>query len=128
MSRTLGALAFIVGLGISVTPGLADERGAAAGVVTGAVAGAVVGGPIGAVIGAVVGGAVVGTATGPSTLANAQIEEPSPLLEQRGMVQRQVRHHGGRVVQEPQTTGSVVETTCVRDARGNTRCRREVVR
>jgi hypothetical protein len=118
MFNTLGALAFIIALGSSAAPGLADERGAAAGAVTGAVAGAVVGGPIGAVIGAVVGGAVVGTATGPSTLANAQIEEPAPLLEQRGMVQRQVRS----------ATGSVVETTCVRDARGNTRCRREVVR
>src|SRR5215203_2645645 len=115
---------------LSAAPTLvsATEEGAAAGAVTGAVAGAVVGGPIGAVIGAVVGGAVVGTATGPSTLANAQIEEPSPLLQQRGMVQRQVRHRGGRVVQEPETTGSVVETTCVRDARGNTRCRREFVR
>jgi hypothetical protein len=50
------------------------------------------------------------------------------LLEQRGMVQRQVRSRGGRMVQEPEATGSVVETTCVRDARGNTRCRREVVR
>jgi hypothetical protein len=128
MFNTLGALAFIIALGSSAAPGLADERGAAAGAVTGAVAGAVVGGPIGAVIGAVVGGAVVGTATGPSTLANAQIEEPSPLLQRRGMVQRQVRSRGGGMVQEPEATGGVVETTCVRDARGNTRCRREVVR
>ena len=111
MSKIPGALGFIIALSGSAAPCVADERGAAAGAVTGAVAGAVVGGPIGAVIGAVVGGAVVGSATGPSVLANAPIEEPAPLLEQRGMVQRQVRSRGGGMVQEPEATGSVVETT-----------------
>jgi hypothetical protein len=46
----------------------------------------------------------------------------SPLLQQRGMVQRQVRSRGGGMVQEPEATGGVVETTCVRDARGSLVC------
>jgi hypothetical protein len=64
---------------LAATPraALADERGAAAGVVTGAVAGALVGGPVGAVIGAAVGGVVVGTATSQDALASAELAAAS---------------------------------------------------
>ena len=104
------------------TPGTAkaDDTGAVSGAVAGAVVGAIVGGPIGAVIGAGLGGVVAGAATGPNTYAGLQPEHRASVVQQRGLVDR------GSA--EPLVTGSVVETTCVRDRRGNTRCRNEVVR
>jgi hypothetical protein len=84
--------------------------------------GAVIGGPVGAVIGAAVGGVVVGSATGPNTLQDAQTPA---LVQERGFVQPVGPR---RVIREPLTTGSVIETTCVRDRRGNSRCRNEIVR
>ena len=97
---------------------------ASKGTCAGAVVGAVVGGPIGAVIGAGLGGVVAGAATGPNTYAGLQPEHRASIVQQRGLVDRR----SARVVQEPLVTGSVIETTCVRDRRGNTRCRNEVVR
>jgi hypothetical protein len=104
--------------------GKADDTGAVSGAVAGAVVGAVVGGPIGAVIGAGLGGVVAGAATGPNTYAGLQPEHRASIVQQPGLVDRR----SARVVQEPLVTGSVIETTCVRDRRGNTRCRNEVVR
>jgi uncharacterized protein YcfJ len=102
----------------------ANDQGAVAGAASGAVLGAVVGGPIGAVIGAAVGGVVVGSATGPNTYSNLQHEQVPSAVQQRRLVQPQVP----RDFREPITTGSVIDTTCIRDRRGNTRCRNEVVR
>jgi phage tail tape-measure protein len=119
------AVAIVVALVAASSPGRADDKGAVAGAATGAIVGAVVGGPIGAVIGAALGGVVVGSATGPNAYATLQQGQQPSVLEQRGLVQRGTPR---RVVQEPLTTGSVIETTCVRDRRGNTRCRNEVVR
>ena len=104
---------------------MANEQGAAAGAVTGAVAGALIGGPVGAVIGAAVGGVVVGTATSPQAHGNAEAAPP-PVTQDRVLVQRP-RPRGSAVVVDPETTGSVVETTCV-EARGNMKCRNQAVR
>ena len=117
MSRTIIAVAAALLLSAAPQPALATEQGAAAGAVTGAVAGAIVGGPVGAAIGAVVGGVTIGVASGPSE-ANA-VQPPDAPVEPRS---------GARAPYDPATTGSVFETTCIRDARGVARCRREVVR
>jgi phage tail tape-measure protein len=118
MSR---ALFGIVAAGmIMAAPNVASatEEGAVAGAVTGAVAGAAVGGPVGALIGAVVGGVAIGSATEPAANA-ASPEDPGEPSSARHL----------QVVPDPQTTGTVVETrTCVRDASGVSRCRREVPR
>jgi hypothetical protein len=127
MHKAIVVLSFVAALSSISTPGLAGDTGAAGGAVAGAVVGAVVGGPIGAVIGAAVGGVVVGTATGPNTVAAVRHEQPPSLAHERGLVQRQPSRRAG-LMQDPQTTGSVIETTCVRDRRGNTKCRNEVVR
>jgi len=121
MSRALIVVTTALLLSAAPTLVSANEEGAAAGAVTGAVAGAVVGGPIGAVIGAVVGGATVGAATGPGAEANAQGQAPAPVpAGQRVLVPASP---------EPETTGTVVETrTCVRDAQGVARCRRDFAR
>jgi outer membrane lipoprotein SlyB len=92
---------------------LADEKGAAAGAITGGVAGALVGGPIGAIIGAGIGGVAGGAVTGPAAV---QVEQPSSVVRERVLVRRPV-------TEEPEATGSVVQTTCVEDARGNRTCR-----
>jgi hypothetical protein len=126
MSKRLVAFAFLASLLAAPNAVLANDQGAAAGAVTGAVAGALVGGPVGAVIGAAVGGVVVGTATGPNTLASAEVQEPATLP--RVLVPRQAARHGRAVVVDPEATGSVVETTCVQDARGNMKCRNQAVR
>jgi uncharacterized protein YcfJ len=128
MRKPLTAIAVVVALLGAPEPGKADDKGAIAGVATGAVVGAVVGGPIGAIIGAGIGGVVTGAATGPNTYATLQQEQQTgSVVEQRGLVQRRTPRSAG-LIQEPLTTGSVIETTCVRDRRGNTRCRNEVVR
>jgi hypothetical protein len=128
MSKRLVAFAFLASLLAAPNAVLANDQGAAAGAVTGAVAGALVGGPVGAVIGAAVGGVVVGTATGPNTLASAEVQEPATLPQERVLVPRQAARHGRAVVVDPEATGSVVETTCVQDARGNMKCRNQAVR
>jgi phage tail tape-measure protein len=124
MSRRL--LAIPLAAALLAAPGLAhaNEQGAAAGAVTGAVAGALVGGPVGAVIGAAVGGVVVGTATGQNAHANVEVAPPPSVTQDRVLVQRR----GRAPVVDPETTGSVVETTCVQDARGNMKCRNEAIR
>ena len=105
-------------LTLAPTLALANEQagGAAAGAVTGGVAGAIVGGPVGAAIGAIVGGTVGVAASNPGP--EAVVEQPAPPVERRG---------GRAPVYDPDATGSVLETTCTRDARGMTRCRRQVV-
>jgi hypothetical protein len=120
------AIAIVVALVAASSPGRADDKGAVAGAATGAIVGAVVGGPIGAVIGAAVGGVVVGSATGPNAYAILQHGQMPSVLQDRGLVQ--ARPGRTRIMQEPFATGSVIETTCVRDRRGNSRCRNEVVR
>jgi hypothetical protein len=120
------AIAIVVALVGASEPGRADDRGAVAGVASGAIVGAVVGGPIGAVIGAAVGGVVVGSATGPNAYATLQPGQMPSGLQERGLVQ--ARPGRTRLMQEPLATGSVIETTCVRDRHGNSRCRNEVVR
>jgi phage tail tape-measure protein len=127
MRKAMVVLGFVTALCSTSTPGFADDTGAAGGAVAGAVVGAVVGGPIGAVIGAAVGGVVGGAATGPNTVAAVRHEQPPPVAHERGLVQREPSRRA-RLMQGPQTTGGVVETTCVRDRRGNTKCRNEVVR
>jgi hypothetical protein len=115
---------------LMVAPSLAtaNDQGAAAGAATGAVAGALVGGPVGAVIGAIVGGAAVGAATGPNEhVAAVSNEPPAPLAADRVLLRPQSTP-GTRLRHEPETTGGVVETTCVRDRRGNAKCRHQVVR
>jgi phage tail tape-measure protein len=121
------AIAIVVALVAASSPGRADDKGAVAGAATGAIVGAVVGGPIGAVIGAAVGGVVVGSATGPNAYATLQQGQTPSVLQERGLVQP-ARPGRTRIMQEPLTTGSVIQTTCVRDRRGNSRCRNEVVR
>src|SRR5829696_3184878 len=113
MSRALIVVTTALLLSAAPTLVSATEEGAAAGTV--------VGGPIGAVIGAVVGGATVGAATGPGAEANAQGQAPAPVpAGQRVLVPASP---------EPETTGTVVETrTCVRDAQGVARCRRDFAR
>jgi hypothetical protein len=132
-------------LSVAPTVTLANEQGAVAGAATGAVAGAIVGGPIGAAIGAVVGGAAGGIASGPNQDAIA-VEEPGVVPQRRlapvapaGRVMSYEepavvpeRRIGGPVAPralpyEPEATGSIIETTCVRDTRGVARCRREAV-
>jgi hypothetical protein len=127
MRNALVVLGFVAALSSISSPGVADDKGAAGGAAAGAVVGAVVGGPIGAVIGAAVGGVVVGAATGPNTVAAVRHEQPPPVTHERLLVQRQPSTRG-RLMQDPAITGSVIETTCVRDRRGNTKCRDKVVR
>ena len=108
MSLALIRFAFLCAL-LSVSyPALAEEKGAAAGAITGGIAGALVGGPVGAIIGAGIGGVAGGALTSPAAV---QVEQPSLL------VRRPVP------TQEPEVTGSVVQTTCVEDARRNRTCR-----
>jgi phage tail tape-measure protein len=126
MSRRLIAIPFLLGLLAAPTFASANEQGAAAGAVTGAVAGALIGGPVGAVIGAAVGGVVVGTATSPQAHSNVEFTPP-PVTQDRVLVQRPASR-AGTVVVDPETTGSVVETTCVQDRRGNMKCRNQAVR
>jgi hypothetical protein len=118
MSRVLIAAAVALTFAAAPKLAVASEEGAAAGAVTGAVAGAIVGGPVGAVVGAVVGGVTVGVASGPSNSATPVEAAPG----QRSAASP------GTLPYEPETTGSVLETTCTRDARGIARCRRAVVR
>jgi len=102
----------------------ANEQGVAAGAVTGAVAGAVVGGPIGAAVGAVVGGIAGGAATGPSSPGSDQVQG-GPRLAPVPPELQPAAPQTGALVQEPETTGSVVmERTCVRNAEGTVTCRR----
>ena len=114
MSSALVRVAFLCTLLSVPNVALAGEKGAAAGAITGGVAGALVGGPIGAIIGAGIGGIAGGAVTGPATV---QVEQPSSVGRERVPVRRPV------VSEEPEATGSVVETTCVEDARGNRTCR-----
>jgi hypothetical protein len=119
MRRPLVVVTTALMLSAAPTVASATEQGAAAGAVTGAVAGAVVGGPIGAVIGAVVGGVTVGAATGPDAVASAQVNRPHPVRAGQGVMET-VSRPG------PETTGTIIETrTCVRDAQGVSRCRRD---
>ena len=112
------ACALMIGLGPSTA--MANEEGAAAGAVTGAVAGAVVGGPIGAVIGAVVGGVAGNAAVGPADAQAEVAQVPGP-----GPAQSRVAVPAGpALVQDPETTGTIVEQrTCVREADGKATCR-----
>ena len=119
MSRAPVVLTALM-LTVAPTFALAGEQqagGAAAGAVTGGVAGAIIGGPVGAAIGAIVGGTVGVAATAPGNDPNVQ--DPAALNERRA--------GAPRLPYEPEATGSVLETTCVRDARGVPRCRRAVV-
>jgi phage tail tape-measure protein len=127
MRKAVLVLGFVTALCSTSTPGVAGDAGAGGGAVAGALVGAVVGGPIGAVIGAAVGGVVVGAATGPNTVAAVRPEHPPSFAHERGLVQREPSRRA-RLMQDPQATGSVIETTCVRDRRGNTKCRNEAVR
>ena len=111
MSSALVRFAFLSALLFVPNVALADDKGVAAGAITGGVAGALVGGPIGAIIGAGIGGVAGGAITGGP--AAVQVEQP----RERVLVRRPV------LTQEPEATGSVVETTCVQDARGNRTCR-----
>ena len=119
MSSALVRFAFLSCLLSVPNLALADEKGAAAGAITGGVAGALVGGPIGAIIGAGIGGVAGGAVTGPATV---QVEQPSQVGRERVLVRRPVP------TEEPEATGSVVETTCVEDARRNRTCRGRRVR
>jgi phage tail tape-measure protein len=127
MRKAMVVLGLATALCSISNPSFADDTGAAGGAVAGAVVGAVVGGPIGAVIGAAVGGVVGGAATGPNTVAAVRHEQPPSVARERGLVQREPSRRA-RLIQDSQTTGSVIETTCVRDRRGNTKCRNEAVR
>jgi hypothetical protein len=113
MCTGLVRFAFLTMLLSAPNIALADERGVAAGAITGGVAGALVGGPIGAIIGAGIGGMAGGTITSPTAV---QVEPPPRAIERV-----LVRHPTSR--DEPEVTGSVVQTTCVQDARGNRTCR-----
>ena len=113
---------FVTALMLTLAPtfALANEQqagGAAAGAVSGGVAGAIIGGPVGAAIGAIVGGTVGVAASDPGNDPNLQ--DPAVLNGRRA--------GASPLPYEPQATGSVLETTCMRDARGVTRCRRQVV-
>jgi hypothetical protein len=105
-------------LSVAPTFALANEQGAVAGAVTGGVAGAIIGGPIGAAIGVVVGGAAGGVASGPSQ--DPSVQEPAAFTDRRPVAP-------GALPYEPEATGSVSETTCVRDSRGIARCRRQTL-
>jgi phage tail tape-measure protein len=118
----VGAVMIVITAPLPVS---ANEKGAAAGAVTGAVAGAVIGGPIGAVVGAVVGGVAVGAATAESTDATGQVEAPVAVTDPRAVPGSGPAH---RTLPQPEATGSIVETTCVRDAQGTAKCSRQVVR
>jgi outer membrane lipoprotein SlyB len=113
MSIALVRLAFLCTLLSVSSSALADERGAAAGAITGGVAGALVGGPIGAIIGAGIGGVAGGAVSSPAAV---QVERPSSVVRERVLIRRPV-------TEEPEVTGSVVQTTCVEDARGYRTCR-----
>ena len=105
---------------LSAAPNFASatEGGAAVGAVTGAVAGAAIGGPVGALIGAIVGGVAIGSATGPDANATA-LNQPGAVSSARPL----------QTLSDPATTGTVIETrTCIRDAAGRPKCRREVPR
>jgi phage tail tape-measure protein len=124
MSRVLIVVTATLLLSAAPKFASAAEEGAAAGAVTGAIAGAAVGGPIGAVVGAVVGGVALGAATGPNTEST---QAQAPLPAQPGP--RSLVPASPTVLVDPETTGTVVETrTCVRDAQGISRCRRDPVR
>jgi outer membrane lipoprotein SlyB len=112
MSLALIRFAFLCTLLSVSNPALAEEKGAAAGAITGGIAGALVGGPVGAIIGAGIGGVAGGALTSPAAV---QVEQPSSA--ERVLVRRSVP------IQEPEATGSVVQTTCVEDARRNRTCR-----
>ena len=114
MSLALVRFAFLCTLFTVSNPALAEEKGAAAGAITGGIAGALVGGPVGAIIGAGIGGVAGGALTGPAAV---QVEQPSSVVRERVLVRR------SEPTQEPEATGSVVQTTCVADARGNRTCR-----
>ena len=128
MSRRLVAISFLAVLVAAPNPAIANEEAAAAGAATGAVAGALVGGPVGAVIGAAVGGVVIGTATSPQAHGNVEVAPPPAMPQDRVLVQRPTSPRGRAAIVDPETTGSVVETTCVQDARGNMKCRNQAVR
>ena len=114
MSLAAYRFAFLCTLLSVSNPALAEEKGAAAGAITGGIAGALVGGPVGAIIGAGIGGVAGGALTSPAAV---QVEQPSSVVRERVLVRRPVP------TQEPEVTGSVVQTTCVADARGNRTCR-----
>ena len=114
MSLALIRFAFLCTLLSVSNPALAEEKGAAAGAITGGIAGALVGGPVGAIIGAGIGGVAGGALTSPAAV---QVEQPSSVVRERVLVRRSVP------TQEPEVTGSVVQTTCVEDARRNRTCR-----
>jgi uncharacterized protein YcfJ len=100
--RKLNIAAAALGLAL-LSPGMAfAQGGAAAGAATGATAGAIVGGPVGAVVGGAAGAAAGGAADD-----NAR----------RDTV----------IVEQPATTGTTTNRTCVRDSAGNETCR-EVTR
>ena len=113
MSLALIRFAFLCTLLSVSNPALAEEK-AVAGAITGGIAGALVGGPVGAIIGAGIGGVAGGALTSPAAV---QVEQPSSVVRERVLVRRPVP------TQEPEVTGSVVQTTCVEDARRNRTCR-----
>ena len=97
MKIALASIAF----GVTVAPGLAiAQGGATTGAATGAIGGALIGGPIGAVIGGALGAAV-------GSAADANANTP-PL--------------GTAVVEQPPTTGTLIQRTCVHDAAGREMC------
>src|SRR3954470_2743896 len=112
MSLALIRFAFLCTLLSVSNPARAEEKGAAAGAIAGGIAGALVGGPVGAIIGAGIGGVAGGAL---SSRAAVQVEQPSSVVRERVLVRRPT--------QEPEVTGSVVQTTCVEDARRNRTCR-----
>src|SRR3954467_4529182 len=113
MSLALIRFAFLCTLLSVSNPARAEEKGAAAGAIAGGIAGALVGGPVGAIIGAGIGGVAGGALTSPAAV---QVEQPSSVVRERVLVRRPV-------TEEPEATGSVVQMTCVEDARGNRTCR-----
>ena len=113
MSLAFIRFAFLCTLLSVSNPALAEEKGAAAGAITGGIAGALVGGPVGAIIGAGIGGVAGGALTNPTAV---QVEQPS-VVRERVLIRQPVPP------QEPEVTGSVVQTTCVEDARRNRTCR-----
>ncbi len=115
MSLALIRFAFLCTLLSVSNPAVAEEKGAAAGAITGGIAGALVGGPVGAIIGAGIGGVAGGALTSPTAV---QVEQqPSSVVRERVLIRQPVP------LQEPEITGSVVQTTCVEDARRNRICR-----
>jgi len=114
MSLALIRFGFLCTLLSVSNPALAEEKAVAAGAITGGLAGALVAGPVGAIIGAGIGGVAGGALTSPATV---QVEQPSSAVRERVLVRQPVPP------QEPEVTGSVVQTTCVEDARRNRTCR-----